>query len=161
MNITHLKVTASRTFNHPFERYANFRFSIELSGALDPGEDFREASVSLRHLAEEEAENHKFQILTELENHRQRRNLSEQIARARFMPERLAKLEQQLEAELPEYSRSHAEYEIKQGKALLESLPALEAELAALPTPELLPFPEIHPGHPDHPATDDGDIFQP
>lgn len=39
MKVTNVKVSAGRTFNHPYESYSNFKHSVVLDAALEDGED--------------------------------------------------------------------------------------------------------------------------
>lgn len=66
MKITHITVSASRTFNHPHERYANFRFEIRQEAELSE-DDAEEARQALLISTERAAEAHKARILVELE----------------------------------------------------------------------------------------------
>ncbi len=158
MKITTIKVTASRTFNHPTERYANFRFAIGAEAQLDYGEDFTDAADSLRAQVENVAEIHKQEILREIAVQQEREELSAQIRLGEGMPELLPGQRRRLEEEEASgWSKKQLQRDIKFGEDLVAELPALRARLASLPLPALLPLPEIHPGHPDHPDTDEGD----
>ncbi len=161
MKITTIKVTASRTFNHPTERYANFRFDISAKARLDPGEDFTYAVDCLRTDMENLAEGHKQEILREIQIRQEREELAANIRLAEGMPGLLPGWRKALDEEdRSPWGRDQLRGEIQHGEALIAELPALRARLAALPMFSLLPPPEIHPGHPDHPDTcgDDRDL---
>lgn len=67
MQIKSISVSAARTFNHPFERYANFRFELSLNAELHDGEDPLKAVSVLQEQAEIAAETHKVRILADVE----------------------------------------------------------------------------------------------
>ncbi len=153
MKLTKVTVSASRTFNHPYERYANFRFEIRLEGEVEEGLSIQQQIDSMREEAEANAENHKRQILADLELERERDLLVGDINRV----SRLDRSETELTSLDPEVS----EWMRDQARACLneiDALPELRAKLEAMPKPRLLPEMEIHPGHPDHPNTEDIDF---
>ena len=156
MIITKITATASRTFNHPTERYANFRFTIGAEAELDLGETMEEAADALRSHVENIAEGHKQQILKEIEHQRLREQLATAIRNAEAMPQQLLKWQEQLkDAGLSDYRSQDIADQIQDGQTLFAALPSFRKDLAAIPRPMLLPLPEIHPGHPDHPDTED------
>lgn len=53
MKITRIHASAGRTFNHPTEQYANFRFDLHFEAEIEDGEDPLEASRQLAAHAEE------------------------------------------------------------------------------------------------------------
>lgn len=67
MNVTHIKVLAGRTFNHPHESYSNFKHSVVLESNLAAGEDPVAAVKDLQAKAEQLAEDHKNHILNSVE----------------------------------------------------------------------------------------------
>lgn len=67
MKITTVKVSAGRTFNHPYEQYANFRSHAELEASLDAGEDPIAVTKTLQAQVEQLAEDHKQGLLKSVE----------------------------------------------------------------------------------------------
>ena len=63
MEVKTIRVTAGRTFNHPFEQYSNLRPEVTLEAALEPGEDPRNATKALQATAEGLVEDHKANLL--------------------------------------------------------------------------------------------------
>lgn len=157
MKITSIEASASRTFNHPHERYANFRFSFRFSAQVDEGDDPAAAFNTLRMMAENGAEIHKQDILRELEQEQMRDRLGPEIDHAKQAPERIAAFEKRLATDegIDDYERKMLQRQIDHCQEQIKNLPELEAQLAAIPAPRLLPLPELHPGHPDHPETND------
>jgi len=80
MKLTKVTVTASRTFNHPYESYANFRHSITLEGEIEEGLSIQPQIDALREEAEINAENHKRQILADLDLIQERNSLTRTVA---------------------------------------------------------------------------------
>lgn len=130
MKIRTIHVTAGRGFNHPREQFANFKFDLHLQAELEEGEEPAAALIKLQEHAETAAEAHKSRILDDVE--------------------RKAKIEQALEAIAYERRRVS---DTEAGKARIAEMEAVLAKLTA--TPCLLGNKIIHPGHPDHPATDE------
>lgn len=182
MEITSITVSSGRTFNHPHERYANFRFDLHLAANLSPGEDAESCRLELQQLAEQSAEQHKREILTECRRHEIRRQLTQKLndllAEAEATPKRIAnRVAEAAELELyqaggdkpgwfhdyPGMSSADGfrqlESELDRLRQLAASLPAkiseIRSRLAALPEPKLLPAPDLHAGHPDSADTDD------
>lgn len=92
--ITSIRASASRTFNHPTERYANFRHEITYVAELERSATISEildASLALRRLAEDTAETHKRDILADIAQEQQRADLQKSLASARRWEERVAK----------------------------------------------------------------------
>jgi hypothetical protein len=58
---------AARTFNHPYEAYANFWLSVTMRAELTEGQKAEEVLYSLQQAAERIVENHKTRILLECE----------------------------------------------------------------------------------------------
>lgn len=164
MQITSIECTASRTFNHPTERFANFRFSVKLTADLSASDqDNALAKVrELKQQAENIAEAHKQEILQEIRVHGLRSSLRSRIQSAKNAPDRIAAYQAKLAAvndnETPEWQVREWRRVIEEAQQQQESLPALLQQFASLPAPLLLPEPEIHPGHPDHPDTDSQDF---
>lgn len=67
MQITQIKITAARTFNHPHEQYSNLRPEVSLVATIADGEDARQCVKTLQAQAEELVEDHKRNMLTSLE----------------------------------------------------------------------------------------------
>lgn len=68
MEITQIKVSAGRTFNHPFEQYSNLRCDVHLDAKLSDGEDPKAATQMLQAQAEELCEGHKQDLLKQIHN---------------------------------------------------------------------------------------------
>lgn len=66
MRIDEIKVSAGRTFNHPYEQYSNLRCDVHLNAKLDDGEDAVEATKHLQARAEEICEGHKVALIKNL-----------------------------------------------------------------------------------------------
>lgn len=66
MRIDEIKVSAGRTFNHPYEQYSNLRCDVHLNAKLDDGEDAIEATKQLQARAEEICEGHKVTLIKNL-----------------------------------------------------------------------------------------------
>ena len=150
VKLTKISVSAARTFNHPYERYANFRFEIRLEGEIEDNMPIGHQIDSARESAENIAENHKLEILDELQQQQQRELIRESIATAREHQRHAAEIEEQIA------SGKLANYYVDVLKGQLDEItkiPEWEAKLAAMPSPRLLPEREIHPGHEDHPDT--------
>jgi hypothetical protein len=67
LKITEVSVMAARTFNHPYEMYANFRPSVTMKAELQEGQMAEEVLYELQQAAERIVENHKQRILLECE----------------------------------------------------------------------------------------------
>lgn len=78
MNITKVHMSARRTFNHPYEPYANFQFGYTVEAELDGPEDIDD----LRAHVETVAEVHKQDILHDLKLDRERGAVEELLADA-------------------------------------------------------------------------------
>lgn len=138
MKITRITVHAGRTFNHPYERYANFRFDLSLEADLTPEDDPGLQLVTLQRLAEGFADEHKVAILNECDRIRTLDDLRENVHR----------LEQPLEEWMRETPEQRAEElaRAKQQLAEAEQIPPLCGT-------DIDTDRELHPGHPDHPDT--------
>lgn len=134
MQLTTLTVSAGRTFNHPTERFANYRFDLHLTSNVMPGQDAFKFLSALQTQAEHAAETHKARILKACE-------LQHQITMAKGCLESINRGWETFLDEAHKITRLD-EIQARIGK--------LQAELAAL---GLLPAPDLHPGHPDHPDT--------
>lgn len=66
MDIKKIKVSAGRTFNHPYEQYSNLRFDIHLEAELREGADYMQCVQALQHDAETRAEDHKAALLKDI-----------------------------------------------------------------------------------------------
>jgi len=67
LQITEIIVNAGRTFNHPYESFSNLRPSVTLKATLVDGEDAIAAAKDLQAKAEELVEDHKRNLLEQLE----------------------------------------------------------------------------------------------
>lgn len=137
MIIQEITVHAGRTFNHPYERSANFRFDFSLKAQLQEGDDFAQYLVTLQRAAEIQADEHKAMILGECER--------------LHKIEDLQYLQRNLKAEQPEWMNEEEPAE------RAEKLARVETELAQLMALPPYAYAEtdkvIHPGHPDHEET--------
>lgn len=128
MKITSIAATAGRTFNHPYEQFANFRFELAFNADLEDGEDAGQALALLKARTEAEADAHKGAILADIERKRRIRQVAEELEferRKGFDHEASQQRKAKLEAELDELTRS----------------------------PLALAVPTLHAGHADHPDT--------
>lgn len=130
MKITHIHVTAGRGFNHPYEQYANFKFDLHLQAALEEGEAPKDCIILLQAEAEAAAEQHKQRILNDCKRLRLIEEGNRELERLRVR----AKQQEDLQPE------------IEKTEAMLNQLTA---------TPLMLGSKIIHPGHADHPETDE------
>lgn len=64
--ITEITVSAGRTFNDPFESYANFKPGVTLRASIDEGEDATVVVKELQAKAEGLMEDHKRNLLKSL-----------------------------------------------------------------------------------------------
>ena len=67
MRIVEVSATAGTTFNHPHEKFRNFKPSITLHAELDEGDDAFHAIFDLQEIAEAHVARHRERILTKLE----------------------------------------------------------------------------------------------
>ena len=67
MKITRITVNAGRTFNNPYESYANLRPAVTLDATLEDGEDPIAATRALQTQAETLVESHKARLLGDLD----------------------------------------------------------------------------------------------
>lgn len=102
MKITEISVTAGRTFNHPYEQFANLRFDMHLNARLEDGEDPTEAIKALTAQTEELAEGHKQALLKDIRTlekiQRSNREISELEDRMAQADGRLKELRQSVAA---------------------------------------------------------------
>jgi len=108
MRVTEIVVSAGRTFNHPYESYANLKPQVTLKATLDEGEDSSAAVKELQAQAEQLVEQHKLIMLSEIRRLKQLQdtgeevaNLQEQIRRAQAALSRLRRENPEVFAELP------------------------------------------------------------
>lgn len=66
MKIDEIKVSAGRTFNHPYEQYSNLRCDVHLNAKLEDGDDPIEATKKLQAQAEQICEGHKVTLIKNL-----------------------------------------------------------------------------------------------
>lgn len=132
MKITHIHVTAGRGFNHPYEQYANFKFDLHLQATLEEGEAPKDCIIHLQAEAEAAAEQHKQRILNDCKRLRLIEEGNRELERLRVR----AKQQEDLQ---PEIAKTE------------EMLTKLTSQ------PLMLGSKIIHPGHSDHPETDEND----
>lgn len=135
MNITSIQVSAGRTFNHPHEPYANFRFDLHLKADLNLLDDSTGCLKFLQSRAEKMADEHKEFILDRCELQNEREQLRYQISN-------LMRPIAEWEDTTPEARAADLE------KAKARLITVLQ-ELGIYSADE----PCLHPGHPDHPET--------
>lgn len=138
MKITRITVHAGRTFNHPYERYANYRFDLSLEADLNPDEEPGLQLVTLQRLAEGYADEHKAAILSECERLQSIERLQDQI--------------KYLKAPIPEWSDETVDRRSEQLKEAMTQLAELKAQ-PPLCGVDIHRDQELHPGHPEHPDT--------
>ena len=66
MEVREIRVTAGRTFNHPYEQFSNLRPAVVMIATLAPGEDPVKATKELQAKAEGVVEDHKRAMLESL-----------------------------------------------------------------------------------------------
>lgn len=93
--VTEIIVSAGRTFNHPYESYANFKPQVTLKAALPEGEDVVEATKELQRKAEELVEDHKTNMLKSLRELQEMTEAQQHMAR---LSEQLQHAQKQLDA---------------------------------------------------------------
>lgn len=71
--ITEVIVSAGRTFNDPYESYANFKPGLTLKAALGPGEDPLEVAKVLQAKAEQLMDEHKQAVLRKAQEEYEKR----------------------------------------------------------------------------------------
>jgi hypothetical protein len=90
MKITEITVHAGRTFNHPYEQYANFKPGLSLRATItSEDEDVEQATKALQTIAERMAEGQKQQILADLHHLERQARISSSIASTERQIERL------------------------------------------------------------------------
>lgn len=89
MRITEITVSASRTFNHPYEEYSNLKPGVVLKASIDEFEDYEAAVKALQAKAEGMIEDHKQSLLKSIhdlaqvtEMQREMRSLESQMRSA-------------------------------------------------------------------------------
>lgn len=80
MKVTEITVHAGRTFNHPYEQYANFKPGLSLRATLDDGEDPTAVTKALQAHAEKMAEEQKQQVLADLHQLERHARMTSSIA---------------------------------------------------------------------------------
>lgn len=80
MQIREIKVTAGRTFNHPYESYSNLRPEVQLTATIDVMEDATAATRELQGQAERLVEDHKMALLSSLHEIHELERSERQIA---------------------------------------------------------------------------------
>jgi len=91
MKIVEVTVHAGRTFNHPYENYANFKPGISLRATVGEGEDTEQIIKTLQSQAEQMAESQKQQILADLYQLEKQARMDSSIAATRRQIEKLKK----------------------------------------------------------------------
>ena len=87
--VVEITVHAGRTFNHPYESYANFKPGVSLRATISEDEDPQQAAKTLQEQAELLAENQKQQILADLYQIEQQSRISSSVAATRRQIEKL------------------------------------------------------------------------
>jgi hypothetical protein len=77
MNILKVIAHHGTTFNHPYEKYSNFRPGLTLEGVVEPGEDAKKAAKELQHVAFTLIEEQREAILTRLEEEERATRIAE------------------------------------------------------------------------------------
>lgn len=80
MKISEIVVSAGRTFNHPYESYANLKPQVTLKATLDAGEDASSAVRELQAQAEQLVEQHKLIMLAEIRRLKELHDTAEEVA---------------------------------------------------------------------------------
>ncbi len=101
MKITTIRVNAGRTFNNPYESYANLRPEVTLTANLEGGEDPIAATRKLQAQCETLVEQHKARLLSDLDKMQTYTTRTRDIAR----------LEQQIETATDHLKNLKAEAE--------------------------------------------------
>lgn len=94
MQVKAIKVSAGRTFNHPFEQYSNLRCDVHLDAQLDEGDDPKAAMQALQAQAEELCENHKQDLIKQIHNLERLTRSNEEITR---LEERISEAQRSLD----------------------------------------------------------------
>lgn len=79
MNITNVKVSAGRTYNHPHEQYSNLRCDVEMTAKLN-GEDPAIVIPQLQASCERMAEDHKQNMLNSIRELEELRGIQREAA---------------------------------------------------------------------------------
>lgn len=66
MKIKTIEVSAGRTFNHPYESFANLRFDLKFQAELSEGEEAMDCLKDLQTVAEKAAEEHKANLINDI-----------------------------------------------------------------------------------------------
>lgn len=80
MIITEIIVSAGRTFNHPYESYSNLKPQLTLKATIQEGDDVQHSILALQDRAETMIEQHKQQMLADMEAMEHLRRYDQQIA---------------------------------------------------------------------------------
>lgn len=80
MKIESIKVCAGRTFNHPFEDYSNFKFSVGIEATLAESEDAATEIKALQAKAEALAEDHKKNLLRSVHELQELSSMRQEVA---------------------------------------------------------------------------------
>lgn len=81
MKVQTIKVSAGRTFNHPYESYSNLRPHVQLTATVDDGDDVNACAKALQAQAETLVEDHKQNMLRSLETLRRLDSRAKEMAR--------------------------------------------------------------------------------
>src|SRR5690606_11594598 len=131
MKITEITVNVGRTFNNPCESYSNLRPEVTLKASLEDGEDPITSAKELQHRAEQLVEQHKTQLLTDLDNLHRRTTMTRDIARL----EEQKRLQRAYHAALAAAPANPGDEPVAAGaedKVPLSEWQQMEAELAQL-----------------------------
>lgn len=87
MKVTEIIVSAGRTFNNPYESYANFKPQVTMKVLLSPEDDPATATKALQAQAEQLVEDHKNHLLESLRKLEQMKEAARQVAQLSEMIE--------------------------------------------------------------------------
>jgi predicted nuclease with TOPRIM domain len=94
MQVTHITVSAGRTFNHPYEQFSNLRSHVELAAELAPGEEAEASAKVLQAKAEKLAEEHKQHLLNSIHELQEMTQLDSELV---SMEETITRSQEKLE----------------------------------------------------------------
>lgn len=95
MKITQITVSAGRTFNHPYESYANFRPEVTMTATLPDGADADQAVRDLQAKAETLVEQHKRNLLQNVNDLHESAQIDSELAN---MEQTLKNAQERMEA---------------------------------------------------------------
>lgn len=104
MEVKEIIVSAGRTFNHPFEEYANLKPHITIKAEIVAGDDWQKETLKLQAIAEGLIEDHKQMMLKQItdlyeltEKQRELASLERGMRQAQSRLEEIRKLHPQLQ----------------------------------------------------------------